>query len=873
MFSQIRSFLDVALRRRRFEREMEAELQSHIEAAVEDRVARGVPRAEAESQARRAFGTEYQVKEECRQSRGLALLDAFQRDSVYAFRMLRRCPAFTATAILSLAFGIGVNTAIFSIIDALILRPLPVPHPEQLVILNALEGMPFQAARELQRQSHSLSAIVTPGSDRPVAVEHDGGVEAGSDYEVSANFFSTLGIQPAMGRLIATSDDAPPGVRPAAVVVLGYRYWQREFHTDPHVLGKTIRIEGAEFTIIGVTEKKYVGTYIETAQDISTILGALDLGIGHPDPRLMTAPLRVMARLAPGISASQSQAELKTIWPAILAATSPAKQDRHRQIDFQSGAGGYSYLREGMRPALAALMGLSFAVLLIACLNLANLLLARAAARTRELGIRTAIGADPGTLLRQMLTESWLLSVAGTVAGFCLGNWLGQILAVSAWRGVAPLRLNFTPDMRTAGFAGLLAFASTMLIGVPPALRILRMDPARALCSRLWISDARTSRWTQMLTVMQVAMSLVLVLAAGLFARTLANLQNRDFGFSRDHLLATLKFAHQRPATDPIAYWQQLEASLEHNADIMGAAMASFPLTLSGGQGEASRSDSSAAPVRVYAGIVTPGFFRVLGLPVIKGREFSSHDDRHATAAAMISQTLARRLFAGQDPLGRRIDLTAGRLRNVEIVGVVHDTLAGPRDLAPAASVYLAAYQLDNVSLPWLIVRTHGDPSGAAAAVRAALNSGGREYPFFVKTGRELNAPILERMIATLAAGYGILALLLAAIGLYGTVSYGVSRRTMEIGIRLALGAQRRAVVRLFVREVGVFVAAGLVLGSAISLFAGHTIAALLFGVRSNDLLTLSSALAILLGVGLGAAVLPAWQAVRLDPAAALRRE
>jgi predicted permease len=873
VLAPLRSFLRAALHRNRFEREMQDELQHHRSVFIDDQVARGVPRAEAEIEARRTFGFEQQVKEECRESRGLAWVDGLHRDLVYALRMLRRNPAFTATAILSLALGIGANTAIFGIIDALILRPLPVSHPEQLVILNSLQGMPFQSWRELRRQSHSLSAVIITGSDRPVAIGHDGAVNAGSDYEVSANFFSELGVRPAVGRLLSAADDAPQGIRPAPVVVLSYRYWQREFQGDPNITGKTLRIETAEFTIIGVSEKRFTGTYIETSQDVTTIIGALDLANGHPDPRLANAPVRVMARLASGITEGQSQAELNTLWPGIVAATSPSKLNPHPRIDVQSGQGGNSYTRTGMRPALASLMGLSAVVLFIACLNLANLMLARAAARTREFGIRTAIGAGRGTLIRQMLTESSLLSISGTIAGFALGNWMGRVLAVSAWRGVAPLTLDFSPDTRTIAFTILITVACTLLTGLLPALRISRTDPAHALHAGAGIIGGRTSRWTRVLTVLQVALSLILVTAAGLFARTLENLQNRDYGFSRSQLLVTLKFAYRGPPDNPLAYWQSLQSRLLDKADVAGVAMSTFPLVLSGGQSEVNRTGTTSSPLRAYAGIVTPGFFHVLGLPLLQGRDFTLHDDGHTPAVAIVSETLARRLFPGQEALGRRIDPTGGQLRNVEIVGIVHDTLAGPRELNPSAALYLDAFQMGSNFLPWLTVRTHGEPAGAAATVRAALSAAGREYPFFMKTGPELNAPLLERMIAGLAAGYAGLALLLAAIGLYGTVSYGVNRRTAEIGVRLALGAQRTRVVRLFLSEIGAFLVAGLVLGTVLSLAAGHTIAALLFGVQPGDPLTFGASALILIAIGASAAYLPARRAARLDPAAALRCE
>jgi len=811
----------------------------------------------------------------------------------YALRALGRNPVVTIVAVISIALGIGANTAIFSVMNALMMRKLRVSNPDQLISIYTLnpertnDKNPISLAmlEEIQRRSASLSTVFAWNGGGLSSFEVGGQYFAGATSTVSGNYFSALGVRPLLGRLIEQQDVPLRLGNASRVAVLSYRCWQSRFHGDPQVVGKSIRLNDLSLTIIGVTPKSFDGLLIDSGEDVT-----LPLGVTGNQVLLQRKMLTLYAygRLKPGVSVPQARAEFQTLWPAIQAATEPEgytgvarARFYARKAELEPASTGQANLRVRLSKPLEILMGLAGVVLLIACVNLANLMLARAAGRQHELAVRAALGAGSRRLTMQLMTESLLLSATGAILGFAAAIWTSRLLISNIWIGVLPMALDAAPDWRVLSFTACVALLTGVLVGLAPAWRIARTDPADALRQNAR-SVQGTSVAARALVSGQVALSTVMVIEAALFVHSLENLRTADPGFRRDGVLVMQLFAQpgKQVTTNLAVYYRDM---IRQVSEIPGVEAASFSVAGPANRRESpepvSANKSEGAPELAMQEIVGPGFFQLIGMRLLEGRDFDWHDDEKVQPVTILSESLAQLLFPGRSPLGQTIDLYPGVNRTtMKVVGVVNSaSLWRIQSHAPAA-FYRPLPQAGPLS-GLLDIRTRGNSGTIAASIanaaRKVVEGMGHEYPLYTQTLEERVARMTmdERMVTWLAAFFGALALLLAMIGLYGLMAYSVTRRTSEIGVRMALGAERGDVTRLVLREVSQLVAAGLLIGIPGALLASRLIAGMLFGVSPTDPFTIAAATSVLLTVALLAGYLTARQAARIDPMVALRIE
>ena len=829
-------------------------------------------------------------------------------DLRYGVRMLLKNPDFTVIAVLTLALGIGANTAIFSLTDAVLLKTLPVKKPEQLVLLsrNDLQGsklssnISYPVFEQLRDHNHVCSGMFTVLDFVRLNVSVNGQTEMVEGQLVSGGYHSVLGIEAILGRTLNADDDQVPGGHPVAVI--SYGYWQRRFARDPAVVGKIISLNGAPFTIIGVTPPEFFGVTVGVTPDISVPLVMLAQVIpGETSPgesyRHDSLP-HILARLNPGVTAQQASAALTVLLQQALGAEAGSqwlseKQQELRQqrIELTPASQGLSGLRrqfyEPLR-LLSAPLGILMAgvglVLLIACANVANLLLARATARRKEIAVRLALGAGRLRLVRQLLTESLLLALLGGALGLLFAYWGNDLLLTLVSSGRRPLLLHLAPDLRILGFTAAVSLLASILFGLAPALRATRVDLAPALKDS-HTPDRSGSRFKlgQALVVMQVALSLILLIGAGLFVRSLQKLRSLDLGFEQEKVLLLSVdpklIGYQRPRIASL-YRQ----ALERVAAIPGVRSATLSRNslLSGGRiqsaislpGPTSTLDENRW---VRKDAVGPKFFETVGMPLLVGRDFNAQDSEHAPQIAVINETCARDYFGHDSPIGKRFGWEAEQSSKIEIVGVVKDAKYYSMREETPRMVYLPYLQDPGA---WretnLQVRTASDPLSMAAAIRRELQALDPNLPVFgVKTLKTQvdESLVQERLVATLASFFGLLALLLACVGLYGVLSYTVSQRTSEIGIRLALGAQTGDVLRLALKQGMLTVLLGVAVGLPLALGLMQLMRTMLFGVKATDPLTFAAVTGLLTGVALLACYLPAWRATKVDPLVALRFE
>ena len=826
-------------------------------------------------------------------------LDDFFMDVRYSVRTLRKNLGFAIVAITSLALAIGANTAIFSLLNALELRALPVPRPEQLVRFGAQSGdEPFVALslplfEQLSDSQKVFSSTFGWSRDNLSTVEIDGALSRNDIWAVTGNFYSELGGTPALGRLIGPDDDDLKAASPTPVAVLAFGFWQRHYGGDRHVIGKILKIEGAPFTIIGVTRPEFTGMSADRPPEITIPLTAEPLLAGDSDVqkhlrRADAFLLEAAGRLREGVPFPEARSQLESVWPAIRELLTPpnlAPAERSRflglHMKVERGEKGASVLRKQFSKPLYVLLVISGLVLLVACVNLATLLLSRAAARSHEIAIRIAVGASRARLVRQTLTESLLLSVAGTLVGFFFAYWWSHTLAdfILGQFFNAPAQLNLTPDARVFVSAASVAVVTGALFGLAPAWRVTREDPNFALQKNAQKFSRSTGRLGKSLIVTQVALSLVLLAAAGLFIRTLMKLRTIEPGYQAQNVLDVSLYP--KPGgyknLDWVNYYQELTARVSRLPGVESAGIAKMSLGWRAWKEDVRANEAAGAVAKVDLALVMPGFFHTLGIYPERGRTFTWRDDDRAPRVAVVSQSLAGQLFAGRDAIGQRLEMTTEPTwQRVEIVGVVSD--ASLYDIRERASptVYLPSTQYGEI-MGWsqLMLRTKVAPAAMAKAVRQSVDSLGHEY--VAKTHmvvETIDRSILrERIFAVLSAFFGGLALLLAAIGLYGLMAYNVTRRTQEIGVRIALGAARSTVLSMILRETLGMTFIGLALGLAGALSASEFVANMLYGISAQDPLTLAAVSVVLAGVALAAGWIPARRAMHVDPMVALRYE
>jgi predicted permease len=816
------------------------------------------------------------------------------RNLCYSIRILGKDPGFATVAILSLALGIGANVAIFTLINALLLRDLPVPHPERLVELSVArhgDKIPFSYPmfRELERGQRAFSGLVGWSASTMPNVEVSGVFELSNVLGATGNYYSVLGVAPFLGRLLTLEDVNPHSGSTSQVAVIGYAFWQRRFGGAPDVIGKQLRVEGQPFTVVGVTRKWFTGITPGEPPDVTIPITAFPALRTFNLEERSVLWLRITGQLKDGVTIDQARAQLQSFWPEVLLATASTETPGLRRQTFLSMGLDVSPVRTGFAKDLRAqfsrplyvLAGIVGLILLVACVNLANLMLARAAARSQEMSVRVAIGASRGALATQGLTESLVLSLAGAVLGLAFSYWGSRSLVAFMTEGTVSLDLR--PDLRVLVITLLVGVFTGMLFGLAPTWHSSRQDPAVVLQQGSRRLAGSAGKLGKALIVIQVALSLILLLGAGLLVRTFQGLRSLDLGFNKDNLFEIIPQSRPggRQNLDTNSYHRQIIERVSHVPGVrsVGLADISIPNPQPWRETASAMSEDPNTGARIMASgvAVWPGFFNTLGIRLIAGRDFDVADDEHRPHIAIISRSFAERLFVDGDAIGRRIRFGfMPQYQNLEIVGVAEDArILDLREAAPPI-VYLSYPQYAQ-STPSgdLYVRAKGDQEALVKTIGLEIESLGHEYPIRTATVDQMISRVLvnERAIALLSSFFAALALLLASIGLYGLMSYGVTRRTREIGVRVALGAQQGTVRWMILRETLALTLFGLAIGIPSGLAASRLIAGMLFGLSPGDLSTIVTACLLLLAVAFVAGYLPARKASATDPIVALRTE
>jgi predicted permease len=838
------------------------------------------------------------------------MIDSVWKDIRYSWRGLLRRPAFTLVALVILALGIGANTAIFTLINAVVLKPLPVPNPEALVLFNdsASEGTRtsdgdlspgkvdlfsfagYQHFREHNSSFQELSAFRSGESRmsvRRVDAQPGQAVERASGHLVSGNYFSVLGVNAMQGRVLANEDDAP-AANPVAVI--SHNYWTQKLNSDPQAVGKILLLNNTAFTIVGVMPPEFFGARVRRSPDFWLPLAfqpQVELRRAYRDDKNVYW-LNMLGRLKPGISIEQAQASANHELRQFLTAQVGQPNDDTRLaiensfVQLAPGARGISGLRRVYTQALRMLMVIVALILVIACANVGNLLLSRAAARQAEISLRQALGASRWRLVRQLLTESLLLAIIGGVAGVLIAQWAVSVL-VSRVAATSPLDVR--PDASILLFTLGISLLSGILFGIAPALRATKPDLTSALKEKTALGRKRRFNLGSTLVVAQVAVSLILLVGAGLFARSLMKLQQEDLGFNRDNvLLASVdaRLGGYKPE-ELSGLYRQLYDRLSTLPNVRHATLASYsPM--------AGTSTNSSVTVRGYTPnkgesmnvsdvYIGPDFCNTLGVPLLQGREINLQDTPTSTKVAVVNQSFAQAFFRDQNPIGRRLTFEGDSDKDdFEIVGVIGDSKYDSAKEKADRTVFRPILQVqDQQTFNNVIeLRTAGDPLGLAAEVRSAVTQVNDKLPVLNVTSLRLqtNESLRqEKLIAQLVSFFGLLGLLLSCVGLYGIMAHAVVRRTNEIGIRLALGAERGQITWMVLRESLVLVAIGLAVGIPAALVAATLISSQLFGVNPRDPISLLTAAIALTAVAALAGYLPARKAARVNPLVALRYE
>lgn len=877
--------------KQRKDEELNNEIQNHLDQAIRDRLERGETAEQARLNARREFGNVGLVKEVTREMWGWAALERLWQDLHYGVRMLRKNPGFTLIAVLTLALGIGANTAIFSLVDAVLLKLLPVKDPTQLVVLAkttpaGANGPTFSYPlyKDLHERNQVFAGILAYAGVT-FNLSGNGQTERVAGELVSGNFFSVLGVQPLLGRVFSDADNQAPGAHP--VVILSHNFWQRRFARNPEVVGETVRLNGYSFTVVGVTPPGFFGVEVGAAPEVWVPM-MMQPQVSEQKGRLQQRNnfwVKLLARLKPGVSQQQAQAATEALCQQINSEApgqSPGLRSflLQQHIQLRSASQGLSSLRSQFKRPLLILMGVVGLVLLIACANLANLLLARATARQKEIAVRLALGASRVRVVSQLLIESLLLSLLGGLVGLLFAFWATNFLL--SFLSQARFALELQPDLRVLGFNLSVAVLTGILFGLAPALQATRPNLIETLKNEIPTLSGGGSRFEmrKLLVVSQVALSLLLLIGAGLFVRTLQNLKGIDLGFQADKvLLLSLNPGLNGYNPEQVKnFYAQLLERVNAVPGVQSASFADMPLFggawVDGLEVEGFKG-AAGQDMTVSAKNVAPKFFETMGIQLRSGRDFSVQDGTNAPKVAIINETLAREFFGNEKPLGQRIGI--GEKPQREIIGVIKDTKYSDLKGQVPRTVYIPLAQTAILGAErTLHVRTAGEPTNLIAAIRREVETLDQNLPVYnVRTFTELVAQTIyqERLIAMLSGFFGLLALLLSSLGLYGVMAYSVTRRTREIGIRLALGATQGTLLRLVVGQGLKLVLAGIALGLMVAASLTRLMSGLLFGVSPTDPLTFAAIAGVLLLAALLACLIPARRAMKVDPQIALRTE
>jgi predicted permease len=907
--------LHAFFRRERVSQDIEEELRIHLEMETQTQLERGMSPKEAQAAAQKSFGNRGRIGDLAHDIRGGGWMDSLWQDLRFGVRQLLKSPGFTAIAVLSLALGIGANTAIFSLIDALLLRLLPVKAPQELVFFTVVgremkDSFSYPLYENFRDQSRSLTGVIaSAGTGRTKLRVNEPGtgkqVELAQVQGVSGNFFSTLGIKPALGRTFTEEDDRAGA--PNAVVVISHSFWQRRFADAPSVIGQKITIDETPLSIIGVAPPGFFGFEVGGNADIWYPLQMLSRL--QPDNGLMENHngnwLRVMGRLGPNSTASQAQAELDVIFKQEIAEIARRRSARSgpkwtesergaflsRRMELQPGETGYTQLRVLFKKPLQILMTIVALTLLIACANIANILLARGASRRREIAVRLAIGAGRSRLIRQLLTESALLAILGGALGILFAQWGAALLLSFLPKERGPAFIDVRMDIKVLVFTLAVSMLTGILVGLLPALRATRLDLVSSLKAQTALQSMGRSRLglNKSLVVLQVALTLFLLIGAGLFVRSLQNLKNLDAGFERDNVtLFDLDLGKGYTTARVTQFYQQLLARLETIPGVKSASVSSYGLLSGISQSMRVSIDGYSPPPdeTMYCKQfwVTPKYFSTMGTPLLSGRGFGPQDEFRTSDQSspskmrkvIINQTMARQFFGGDNAVGKSIRFPDLSPEPIEVIGVVKDVkFESFRETSPRIT-YFPYYQDPAAFGTAFQVRTLNNQTLLANEIRRIV----REFDLEVQAiglrtmDDVVNESLVqERMIAQLAGYFSLFALLLACIGLYGLLSYTVTRRTHEIGVRMALGARAGDVMRMVMTETLSLVCLGVMIGAAAALAAARLVRELLYGVQPADPTTITIATLLLLATAGLAAFLPARRAALVEPMTALRME
>jgi putative ABC transport system permease protein len=897
-------------KRRQLDKELKEEIEFHLAMREQKLRASGAGEAEARHAARRGFGNVTRLGEDTRMLWTFRWLENLAQDLRYAARSLRKSPVLAVVVVLSIALGIGANTAIFTLMDAVSLRMLPVERPEQLLLLEtqsprASRTFPIvtNAIWEAVREQQDVFSGVFAWSSFPVDNRFDlsrgGATEYIGGVYVSGSYFPTLGLRPAAGRLLTAADDhrgCP------AVAVLSYGFWQSHFGGAESALGTTISLNGEPFQIVGVSPAGFHGMDVGQRFDAAVPICSVELF----DQRLprYSAPgkrsrldidswwLNVMGRLKPGMTAERAKARLAVLSPSIVGAALPEDYSPAEQKDFLEttlvgvpAATGTSSLRGNFAEPLAILMGIVTLVLLIACANIASLMLARGTARGREIAVRKALGASRGRLLGQLLTEAMLLSTAGALAGLLFARWGSALLARGLSTGQQPVFLDLSLDGRIGGFTAALAVLTGVLVGLLPALRSTRVSVMGAMKGSPASGGGpggpfRAGKW---IVGLQVALSLVLLIGGGLLLRSFTNLATLDMGFDRTGVL--LVNAKLDAAKAPPEQWAAVYADIEARLRALPGVQSESRSLVSPMSGRAIGNafhpdveNPPKGPALVWLNFVTPGYLETLRTPLVTGRALDTRDTATSPRVAVIDEAVARKFFPGVDPVGRQFGIGLGGkpVKGIEVVGVAKDAkYKSPRE-EMHATVYLPLTQLPGTDRGDIIeLRTSLRPTSLVPLVERAVAAVNPHISLEFSTLEQQvdDSMVQERLLARLSGFFGGLALLLAMVGLYGVISYLIALRHREFAVRMALGAQRRSILRLVIVDVMSVLTGGVLAGLLIAMGSVNLLRKMLFGLEPRDTFTIALSVCVLYATSLLAGYLPARRATRVDPMAALRYE
>jgi predicted permease len=904
------------IRRRRLDDELAEEIALHVELRRQALVDEGMDPRAAAREARRRFGNVTAIREETRDMWGFPSLDTLAQDVRYGIRLLRRSPGFTAIAVVSLAVGIGASVAVFSLADAVLFQKLPIRNPDELVIfrwisgpalpLDSLSGYSSQGDSENSSTSFSRTAyeaarehgaahadVIGFAEMYRVNIAVGAEAELGTGQAVSGNYFAVLGVPPAAGRPLSEYDDRKPA---APVAMLAYSLWQRRFGGSMDVIGRTISINGLPVTIVGVTPRGFRGTLqVGSAPALFVPLSLqprLERSEEHDDPNFWWVLLA--ARLKPGITPARAQPVFDAILKQNIAFNRPALAAKDLpRIELQPGSRGQLEEREGTRRPLAIMAGVVTFVLLVACANIASLLLARARARTGEIAVRVAIGAPRRRIIRQLLTESLVLAVLASAAGLIAASWLARGLLPALELGEA-FAIDAALDRRVVLFTLAIAVASTVLFGLFPALRGTDVRPAGTLqeAGRGRLERPHRLAAGGAMVAAQVALSLLLVTAAGLLVGSVRNLERIDPGFDASNVLL-FRIDPTLNGYDGERLRSLYTSLLDRTRALPGVASASVSshtliaesasiseVHLSGdARTSPPAAESSTPPTRrrpvAWRLNIDDRFFQTMRIGVLEGRTFGPLESASAQPLAVVNSTFVRTVLNGEEAIGRRFRLSGREgAPEFEIIGVVADAKYTSLRHNVPATVYLSYLQQPPGAMTFEI-RTAGDPLDLVPAVRGAVAELDPQVPLFdirTQAMQVQHSLRRERLFARLASTLGAIALLLSAIGVYGLMAASVTRRTPEIGLRMALGAERRAVTWMVLRQSLLLVAAGLALGLPAALTSTRFVESLLFGLTPADPMVLAAAAGLLAFVSALAAYVPARRAARVDPLVALRQ-